>query len=680
MIDNWRKMGYLVLIVIICLVIYPERKYASSIVTVKDPYSYNQMVDEIEKLQKQYPFLKTEIIGQSHEGRNIYKITLGNGQRSVQLNGSHHGREWITTPLLMQMLEKYSYGYQNDSLYSGYHVKDLLDKVSITFIPMVNPDGVQIAQYGPTTSQRNYFYLLWNNDMPWDRWKANAIGVDPNSNYNAEWASKVSVSKPYYFLFKGTKPEEAKEVQAMVKDTKASNYVMTFAYHSSGEIIYWYHNQSGSNLTRDRNLVNAISSITSYEPMPARKEAGGYTDWVVKDLKIPAFTMEVAKRAYAGAQVPLSQYSLIWQQNHKIGIWAVDQALKLKLVTLPTCTNLCWDGTELKPGQIGRVEVTKHINLWRRDENNKLIFDRILRPGEKLAVFNYDNLYGGQYNVGENLWVTKIDGNIQYRTPSKAFLEELRKAYPTIPSTPSSPATGTTECKTICWNGVEMKKGQIGRITITKPINLWVRDENNQLIFSKVLKVGEQFPVLNYDNLYGGQYNIGDNQWITKISGYIKYETPSKSLLNQLNEYYKETPIENPEPEACNSVCWEGHELKEGQIGILDITKRINLWERDANNNLIYKKILNPGETYPVFKEDGLYGGQYQIDGNLYVTKINGYISYKQIPADKLQELNDYYGNSNNETSTETNTELESQNNQTEQQGSQVVIEEWEEG
>lgn len=72
----------------------------------------------------------------------------------------------------------------------------------------------------------------------------------------------------------------------------------------------------------------------------------------------------------------------------------------------------------------------------------------------------------------------------------------------------------------------------IGKITVTKPINLWERDKDetdiNKMKMVKILKVGETFPVYGYDNKFGGQYNVGSNDkgkinWITKMQDHIKY-------------------------------------------------------------------------------------------------------------------------------------------------------------
>ena len=78
------------------------------------------------------------------------------------------------------------------------------------------------------------------------------------------------------------------------------------------------------------------------------------------------------------------------------------------------------DGITLskKPGQIGEIAVTKNINLWKRDANNKLTYVRVLKAGEKYRVYNKDNLYGGQYGLGAGLYITNMPNHIKY-TPIK---------------------------------------------------------------------------------------------------------------------------------------------------------------------------------------------------------------------------------------------------------------------
>jgi TP901 family phage tail tape measure protein len=84
------------------------------------------------------------------------------------------------------------------------------------------------------------------------------------------------------------------------------------------------------------------------------------------------------------------------------------------------------------------------------------------------------------------------------------------------------------------WDGKQMAVGQIGRVKIVKPINLWQRNPaTGKLEFSRILNPGEEYRVYGYDEKHGGQYNLGSNMWVTNMKGYLKYETPSADKLKQ---------------------------------------------------------------------------------------------------------------------------------------------------
>lgn len=91
-----------------------------------------------------------------------------------------------------------------------------------------------------------------------------------------------------------------------------------------------------------------------------------------------------------------------------------------------------WDGMRLIEGQIGKVEILKPINLWKKDSNNRITFSRVLNPGEQYRVYQYSSAHGGQYGVGGPYFVTKMDGYVLYKTPSKHKLQLVNpEAYGT---------------------------------------------------------------------------------------------------------------------------------------------------------------------------------------------------------------------------------------------------------
>ncbi|WML46816.1 cohesin domain-containing protein [Neobacillus sp. PS3-34] len=66
---------------------------------------------------------------------------------------------------------------------------------------------------------------------------------------------------------------------------------------------------------------------------------------------------------------------------------------------------------------------------------------------------------------------------------------------------------------------------EIGFVKISKRINLWTRDENHQVRFSKILNPGEVYKVYNIDKLHGGQYAVGGGAWITNMNSYVSYRS-----------------------------------------------------------------------------------------------------------------------------------------------------------
>lgn len=87
----------------------------------------------------------------------------------------------------------------------------------------------------------------------------------------------------------------------------------------------------------------------------------------------------------------------------------------------------------------------------------------------------------------------------------------------------------------IYWKGSPLKKNQIGGVTITKETSLWRRNEENQLEFIRILNPGERYRVYKYDQSDNGLYGVGGQYFIENKKEYIKYETPSKQKLVELN-------------------------------------------------------------------------------------------------------------------------------------------------
>ena len=236
--------------------------------------------------------VSTRIIGRSANGRAITAFHVGNRDGDqVIITAAIHAREWITALLVVELVKIYA---RADITAGG-----------IYFVPLCNPDGVQIA--------------LGENPL----WKANARGVDLNVNFDADWgggAQNVRTPGPENYI--GPHPASEPEVAALVDFTMKVEPKATVAYHSKGEVIYHGFESttrppSQRRLLRDRRLAKRIGKLTGYAPVKTENSTGGYCDWVSINLGIPAFTIEVGKDEYTH---PITEDKLpeILMQNNDV--------------------------------------------------------------------------------------------------------------------------------------------------------------------------------------------------------------------------------------------------------------------------------------------------------------------------------------------------------------------------
>ncbi|MBD7943176.1 hypothetical protein MKZ20_04525 [Psychrobacillus sp. FSL K6-2684] len=86
----------------------------------------------------------------------------------------------------------------------------------------------------------------------------------------------------------------------------------------------------------------------------------------------------------------------------------------------------------------------------------------------------------------------------------------------------------------VMWGKTELKVGQIGKVTVQSNTTLWKIGPDQSLIKVRDLKKGEEYRVYRYTNDHNGLYGVGGGNFVKKDIS-IKYETPSKAKLKQLN-------------------------------------------------------------------------------------------------------------------------------------------------
>lgn len=296
------------------------------------PYHYGILKRDIKKLQRKYhDVLQLKIIGKSHYGKKLYAVKLGSGERNIIIVGAHHGREWLTSALIMKMIEDYAGIYRKEGEIGSYK-STVLNDVAIWFVPMLNPDGVDIQQglleKFPRAMHKNIISM--NEDAgDFSRWKANGIGIDLNRQYPAGWEALSELpNAPSFQFYKGRNPAEANEVKALMAFTDAIRPALAVAYHTSGQEIFWeYHNDQHKE--RDRAIAEKAAMLTGYPLSKPNSDAegGGYKDWFILKYKKPAMTIEICPLVEE-TNPPISTFAAEWQRNKYVAIMLANEMVR----------------------------------------------------------------------------------------------------------------------------------------------------------------------------------------------------------------------------------------------------------------------------------------------------------------------------------------------------------------
>lgn len=298
------------------------------VVPVNIPFTYNLLTLCVEGLRARYPFIRTSVIGQSVLGKNLYSLAVGNGHRQVMYNASHHANEWITTPVLMRFIEQYA------AVYSGLDLpmfncmaREMFETTTIYFVPMVNPDGVDLVTgaYPPGSEVYEAARAMNYLRLPFpDGWKANIRGVDLNLQYPAGWeiAREIKFAQGYVQPgprdYVGPAPLSEPESRAMYEFTLNHDFRLTLSYHTQGEVIYWrYLDYLPPDSYEIVRLLSRVSGY-AYEDTPYGSGHAGYKDWFIKNFNRPGYTVECGLGLNP---LPLSDFGRIYRDN--VGILSV---------------------------------------------------------------------------------------------------------------------------------------------------------------------------------------------------------------------------------------------------------------------------------------------------------------------------------------------------------------------
>ena len=301
-------------------------------------YTYEQLTADLAALAERYPELASvSSIGKSVEGREIPLLSLGKGERTILVCAAMHAREYETTNVVMCIAERYCRAYEQADWYCGMSCRALLDGVRFLIVPVLNPDGVVIAQQGTEYALANPALAAMPITDGWPGnyycWKANANGVDLNHNWPYYFDNSKKSLVPSSADYAGPEPLSEPETRAMYELIRQTPYYAFCSFHSAGNCIYWIDSSNPQEL-RDKLYPTAsrIAQFCGYRLMLNEdiSRSGGYMiNYARATSEKPCITVEIC--TYTG-QYPFQNYfglRATIEKAYPIGYLLADEVLKM---------------------------------------------------------------------------------------------------------------------------------------------------------------------------------------------------------------------------------------------------------------------------------------------------------------------------------------------------------------
>jgi g-D-glutamyl-meso-diaminopimelate peptidase len=273
------------------------------------PCGHHNLNEMLGDLKNSYPFIRIDSIGTSVLGKKIHEIRVGNGNKKVHLNGAFHANEWITTLILMRLLNEYLLLLTSCRSVNGQNPLKWYRNIELSLVPMVNPDGVDLVINGPPAQEQENVLKLNEGSCEFVHWKANIRGIDLNKQFPANWEidkNRKAPQNPGPRDFPGIAPLTEPEAIAMADLARVNQFDYCLAFHTQGEEFYWGY--EGHEPPESFVLAKEFEKNSGYKAVQYVDSHAGYKDWFLQEFKRPAFTIELGKGINP---LPLSQFDSI---------------------------------------------------------------------------------------------------------------------------------------------------------------------------------------------------------------------------------------------------------------------------------------------------------------------------------------------------------------------------------
>jgi hypothetical protein len=230
-----------------------------------------------------------------------------------------------------------------------------------------------------------------------------------------------------------------------------------------------------------------------------------------------------------------------------------------------------WNGIELKPGQIGRLNVIKNTPLFKLNGTNK-VFSRTLKAREFYRIYAFKP---GMLSVGNGYYVDR-DSRVTYESPSKSKLLSVQCINNPYGSRGNPTVLGDSwDMKVTDWNGYRHYQISVKEVIDGEQAWQMIKEAN---MFNDAPPAGKKYVLakIKFKLFEAGKEPFNVN--------YLDFDAVSKNGV-----VYDQQSVVLPDPELWTDV-YKGGETEGWASFLVNVNDDpLIVWNRQLDDEIWFK-------------------------------------------------------------------------------------------
>jgi len=262
--------------------------------TPPQPLDYGAVQGMMTALCGRYACLRRVAVGRSELGREVTALVLGREcRRRVLMVSALGAQEWLTALCVLRLCEEIGSHLRAQLPLCDVSLSRALDGRQVWFLPLPNPDGVEIARYGSGAAGAYAATAAQlGADVP-GLWRGNARGVDITSHFTAGWEELQPPGQKNGENCDETAPWTA-EARTIAHLCRRVPFHYGVVLGGGGAAVDWW--RGAATPSRSRLMAQVLAAVSGYAVTPPTEPpTEDFAHWFIHVFRRPALTLRLGE-------------------------------------------------------------------------------------------------------------------------------------------------------------------------------------------------------------------------------------------------------------------------------------------------------------------------------------------------------------------------------------------------